>query len=121
MYSIQGDTVLDPFTGTGTTMLAAMATARNFKGYEIDPAMEPIIDQRTKGIRELANSMATERLERHKEQMGLAADGGAKQYMSECYKFPVTTAQETKLALPLVESIRKTATGRYRVKHSFSK
>src|SRR6266571_7962295 len=37
MYSFTGDTVLDPFLGTGTTMLAAMSSGRNSIGYEIDP------------------------------------------------------------------------------------
>lgn len=37
MFSFYGDTVLDPFCGTGTTMLAAMKTGRNSIGVEIDP------------------------------------------------------------------------------------
>ena len=36
MFSFVGDTVLDPFCGTGTTMLAAMQHGRNSVGYEID-------------------------------------------------------------------------------------
>lgn len=38
MFSFWGDTVLDPFCGTGTTMAAAMKTGRNSVGIEIDPA-----------------------------------------------------------------------------------
>jgi DNA modification methylase len=38
MFSFSGDTVIDPFCGTGTTMLAAMKTNRNSIGIEIDPA-----------------------------------------------------------------------------------
>lgn len=37
MFSFVGDTVLDPFVGTGTTMLAAMQWGRNSAGYEVDP------------------------------------------------------------------------------------
>ncbi|OQX89710.1 MAG: methyltransferase [candidate division Zixibacteria bacterium 4484_93] len=37
MFSFHGDTVLDPFCGTGTTMLAAMKANRNSIGVEIDP------------------------------------------------------------------------------------
>jgi modification methylase len=37
MFSFHDDTVLDPFCGTGTTMLAAMRTGRNSIGLEIDP------------------------------------------------------------------------------------
>ncbi len=36
MFSFVGDTVLDPFLGTGTTTLAAALWGRNSIGYEID-------------------------------------------------------------------------------------
>lgn len=36
MFSFVGDTVLDPFSGTGTTTLAAMRSGRNSIGFEID-------------------------------------------------------------------------------------
>jgi DNA modification methylase len=37
MFSFAGDTVLDPFSGTGTTMVAALKHDRNSIGIEIDP------------------------------------------------------------------------------------
>jgi site-specific DNA-methyltransferase (adenine-specific) len=37
MFSFVGDTVLDPFCGSGTTMAAAMSCERNSIGIEIDP------------------------------------------------------------------------------------
>ena len=37
MFSFTGDTVLDPFCGSGTTMIAAFRTDRNSIGVEIDP------------------------------------------------------------------------------------
>lgn len=37
MFSFYGDTVLDPFCGTGTTNLAAMRCGRNSIGVDIDP------------------------------------------------------------------------------------
>jgi site-specific DNA-methyltransferase (adenine-specific) len=36
MFSFVGDTVLDPFCGTGTTMVAAFRADRNSVGVEID-------------------------------------------------------------------------------------
>jgi DNA modification methylase len=38
MFSFVGDTVLDPFMGTGTSNCAAALWGRNSIGYEIDPA-----------------------------------------------------------------------------------
>ncbi len=36
MFSFVGDTVLDPFLGTGTTTVAAAANGRNSVGFEVD-------------------------------------------------------------------------------------
>ncbi|MGL6227346.1 MAG: DNA-methyltransferase [Thermoguttaceae bacterium] len=37
MFSFVGDTVLDPFVGTGTTTIASAKWGRNSIGYEVDP------------------------------------------------------------------------------------
>ena len=37
MFSFEGDTVLDPFSGSGTSMIAALKTGRNSIGLDIDP------------------------------------------------------------------------------------
>ncbi len=46
MFSFIGETVLDPFLGSGTTVKVALQLARNAIGYEIQPAFEPIIKQK---------------------------------------------------------------------------
>ena len=46
MFSFHGDTVLDPFCGSGTTMLAAIKADRNSIGVEIDPKYCKMIIQR---------------------------------------------------------------------------
>ena len=46
LFSFAGDTVLDPFDGTGTTNLAAIATGRNSIGNEIELAYLKIAEQR---------------------------------------------------------------------------
>ncbi len=43
MFSFPGETVLDPFMGSGTTALAARKLNRNSVGYEINPEFVPII------------------------------------------------------------------------------
>lgn len=46
MFSFVGDTVLDPFNGTGTTTLTAIETGRNSIGYDIVPEYVDIAAKR---------------------------------------------------------------------------
>ncbi|HUI28868.1 MAG TPA: DNA methyltransferase [Candidatus Acidoferrales bacterium] len=48
MFSFVGDTVLDPFLGSGTTSLAAKNLSRNSVGYEINPKFISIIKNKLK-------------------------------------------------------------------------
>jgi DNA modification methylase len=43
MFSIKGETVLDPFLGSGTTIKAAIKNERNSIGYETDQNLIPLI------------------------------------------------------------------------------
>ena len=46
MFSFVGDTVLDPFLGSGATSLAAKNLGRNSVGYEADDALLPLISDK---------------------------------------------------------------------------
>lgn len=46
MFSFAGETVLDPFLGSGTTSLAAMNLERNSIGYEINQNFAPVIQNK---------------------------------------------------------------------------
>jgi len=46
MFSFVGDTVLDPFLGSGTTSLAAKNLKRNSIGYEINEDFLPVIKEK---------------------------------------------------------------------------
>lgn len=46
MFSFWGDTVVDPFCGTGTTMVAASKAGRNSIGIEIDPEYCKMAEER---------------------------------------------------------------------------
>jgi DNA modification methylase len=54
MFSFVGDSVLDPFLGTGTTTVAALKTGRNSIGVEVDPDYlafaETRIERETKSL-----------------------------------------------------------------------
>jgi site-specific DNA-methyltransferase (cytosine-N4-specific) len=46
MFSVAGDTVLDPFIGTGTTLKVASELGRNAIGYEIERKFRSLIERR---------------------------------------------------------------------------
>ncbi|MQC26458.1 MAG: site-specific DNA-methyltransferase [Chloroflexi bacterium] len=48
LYTFDGDVVLDPFMGSGTTALAARATGRDYVGYEIEPDYVKLAEARLK-------------------------------------------------------------------------
>ncbi|HVN68042.1 MAG TPA: site-specific DNA-methyltransferase [Candidatus Binatia bacterium] len=48
LFSFAGDTVLDPFIGTGSTMLAAIETGRNSIGIDIEPTYAELALKRLK-------------------------------------------------------------------------
>ncbi len=100
MFSIKGDTVLDPFFGIGTTMYAAMAAARNSIGYEIDCNLKEQIMSKSSGIVGFSNMCIKERLEKH---LAFVDDRfqtkGKFKYINNHYLFPVMTKQETDLII----------------------
>lgn len=51
MFSFVGETVFDPFAGSGTTSLAAKNLGRNSIGYEINKEFAPIINEKINGSR----------------------------------------------------------------------
>ncbi|MEN6301780.1 MAG: site-specific DNA-methyltransferase, partial [Armatimonadia bacterium] len=48
MYSFWGETVLDPFMGSGTTALAAALEGRNSVGYELNEEFLPLIERKVR-------------------------------------------------------------------------
>jgi site-specific DNA-methyltransferase (adenine-specific) len=46
VFSMTGQTVLDPFMGTGTTGIAALVSGRKFIGFEIEKKYFDIAAQR---------------------------------------------------------------------------
>jgi modification methylase len=108
MLSLKGDTVLDPFLGTGTTTMAAMATGRNSLGFEIDPNFNEHLSSRFKGIVDFSNQLIESRINAHLDfvQRRIASKGGLG-YTSKVYGFPVMTNQETEIEFAELKKIVK--------------
>ena len=51
-FTEPGETILDPFAGSGTTGIACIRLGRNFVGWERDPRYHAIALRRLAGTRE---------------------------------------------------------------------
>ena len=96
MHSIYGDTVLDPFCGTGTTMTAAIAAARSSIGIEIDEGLRATITASVDGAVALGANRVRTRLCEHEK---FVAAGRLMKYRNAYHGFSVVTSQETDLVL----------------------
>jgi len=109
MYSAKGDTVVDPFMGTGTTMWSAMATARNCIGYEIETDFRGEILSKMDDIIQMSNNRIHTRLQDHLQfvQKRIEEKGPLK-YINRSYQFPVMTRQELELFISPLETVNQT-------------
>jgi hypothetical protein len=110
--------VLDPFWGTGTTSVAAMAAGRNSIGVEIDPAFTKTFEERVAEVPALSRDVLAQRLESHRTFVSEArADGEDFAYEAQHYGFPVRTKQERSLRFYAATDIEAIEDG-YSVQHS---
>ncbi|MGI6709114.1 MAG: DNA-methyltransferase [Dethiobacteria bacterium] len=108
MYSVFGDTVLDPFLGTATTTLAAMACGRNSVGYETDSGFAVYIKRRLEQEIDQINSYNLQRLKNHIEFVREhTLEKGSLKYLNSHFDFPVMTGQEKELKLLFVRSVEE--------------
>lgn len=110
MFSAQGDTVLDPFVGTGTTLLAAMASNRHSIGFEIDENFATLIAQTLLDKEIFLNNIIKKRLSNHttfvKERIEKKGKDAFK-HESVVYGFPVITKQEVNIQFPILKKIQQ--------------
>ncbi len=117
MYSIQGDTVLDPFWGTGTTTLAAMVAGRHSVGYERDAAFLERFGELLETVPQFSRQVIDDRLAAHEAFVRERQESGETfSYEAEHYDFPVMTKQERSIQFQTVSDIEATDSG-YVVNH----
>jgi modification methylase len=108
MFSVKGDTILDPYLGTGTTTVAAMVSERNSIGVEIDPNFKDTIYSRCDDIVEFGNEYHKKRIDKHLEFVEeRTKTKGALKYENKIYNFPVMTRQELEIVFNNIAEIKK--------------
>jgi DNA modification methylase len=120
MYSLQGDTVLDPFLGTGTTTAAAIINGRNSIGFELLRGFEPLIHETVKTSGRLTNQLVSKRLNAHADFVKDIESRRDKPlgHTNDAYGFRVMTRQETDLRLLKLDRLWEHGSGRFIAEHS---
>lgn len=106
MYSTKGDVILDPFLGTGTSTLAAIAAARNSIGIELDSSLRELIIDRIRNEYKAVNKRIQERIQKHIQFVYEYEKNKHRiKYQNKNYNFPVMTKQERSILFDFIDDI----------------
>jgi hypothetical protein len=121
MFSLIGDTVLDPFCGTGTTMQAAAVSGRNSIGYEIDDSFRGLVTEKIEKSKEISKDVVNRRIKEHLLFVEKRKKDGkvGKKYFSKRYGFEVLTAQEIDIEFPIVNKIERIDDCEFEIEYTF--
>lgn len=101
MYSIKGDTVLDPFAGTETTTMACMASERNSISIDCEPLLQEFAFNKCCDSKNTINTYITKRIENHVK----CAHENNYTLQNTYHDFNVKTNQETDLSIRKITDI----------------
>lgn len=108
MYSMEGDWILDPFAGLGTTNLACMACNRNSVGIDIDSGFSEIARNRLLMSKDFINEVVSNRLKQHSEFIeSLTEEKKSKCYKNKHLDCLVKTRQEVDIYLNTVSNVER--------------
>jgi len=110
LYSIYGDTVLDPFGGMGTTAQAALLTGRNSLLVERDAAFVPQQQALLQAQPAEATGLVVARLERHRQfATTREAEHGPLCHRHPVHGFGVMTEHEAQSAFYVLQTVQATS------------
>ena len=119
MFSVKGDTVLDPFLGIGTTMYAAMTAGRNSIGFELDINLRDSMRSMLDTIIFYSNGLINNRLSCHLSFLNEKYTAGKEfKYLNKHYGFPVVTNQEKELLINPVVRVKETNHHNFEIMYS---
>ena len=112
MYSVKGDTVLDPFGGTGTTALACASLERSSISADIDASLCTAAKERLCAARTELNALIQKRIADHEAFIrSLSEEKRNKCYHNEHLGMPVKTRQELEMRIRTVAAITQVPEG----------
>lgn len=116
MHSIYGDTVLDPFLGTGTSTAASIALSRNSIGVDLEKGLGNRIEETIRSSLRIGKEKTLDRLSRHREFVSVRIDSGKKiKHRNENHGFQVMTSQETDITMYIPKRLTKKPDNLYEV------
>ncbi len=119
MYSVKNDLIVDPFLGTGTTLLACAINQRNGIGFELQNDLKDEIEKALISSPEIGKQIVDLRISNHLAFVeNRIKQGKSFKYISEHHGFPVMTTQEIKLLLNAPETAVKKGKNSFEVTHS---
>ena len=104
MFSEKEDTVLDPFSGTGTTASAAVLLCRNSVGYEINKGFIDIINQNINPVSDY-NRLIEKRIKNHSDFIKEKSKSKQIKYFNKILNVPVITRQEVNIKFNTLKKI----------------
>ena len=121
MHSIYGDTILDPFLGTGTTTAVAIAASRNSLGIENDLSLQKVIFDTINSSLIAAGKRINERLSEHQKFIQSRIESGGKvKYVNHHYDLGTITSQETDILLYMPININPQPEGKFEVEYKMT-
>lgn len=120
MYSLQGDTILDPFLGTGTTTVAAIISNRNSIGFEIDERFSELIcdNINSMSINQI-NEIIDNRINAHKQfVIDRIQNKKEVKHYNDNLQMPVMTTQEKGIKFSYITDIKTTENSCINVSYS---
>jgi DNA modification methylase len=106
MFSVKGDTVFDPFCGTGTTCTAAIAANRNSVSVEIDKNLKETILSLILKSKTDTNAIINKRITNHINFIEkYRAEKKEPGYKNKHHGFPVITNQEVNIHLDFLKKV----------------
>lgn len=118
MFSVYGDVVLDPFLGTGTSVVASIVAGRNSVGIELDRNFKHTIESNIKQAKEISKEIIFKRLNDHINFVETELSKGREfNNKNNIYGFSCISKQEENILFYKIDKVQMTKKNVYEITH----